>query len=91
MVLSKEEIMNGINGIIGEATDDNTLEFLENISDTLDSIDSDEDWKTKYEENDKEWRRKYWERFFQKPETEPESDNEETPKTYADLFKTEKE
>lgn len=92
MVLSKEEIMNGINGIIGDATDDNTLKFLENISDTLDSIDSGEDWKTKYEENDAEWRRKYRERFFQKPQTEPEPDPyEETPKTYAELFKTEKE
>lgn len=89
MVLSKEEIMNGIGTIIGDNSDDSTLEFLENVSDTLDSMSAGDDWKSKYEENDANWRKKYKERFFQKPETEP--DDDESPKSYADLFKTEKE
>ena len=50
-----------------------------------------EDWKTKYEENDKEWRRKYTERFFSKGEDpeDPEDPEEEEPKTFEDLFEEE--
>ena len=90
MVLSKEEILATINEIVGDSTDDKTLEFLENVSDTLSENTSKDDWKTKYEENDAMWRKKYKERFFQKEDNEDNEDNEDTePKTYADLFKNE--
>ena len=91
MVLSKEEILNKINEIVGDATDDETLAFIENVSDTLSESTDKEDWKTKYEENDAMWRKKYKERFFQKDEKEKdeynEEDDDDEPKTYADLFK----
>ena len=92
MVLSKEEILATINEIVGDSTDDKTLEFIENVSDTLSESTDKEDWKTKYEENDAMWRKKYKERFFQKEKEEKEEENNEDdtePKTYADLFKNE--
>lgn len=69
MVLKREEIMEQVKGIIGENTDDASLKFLEDLSDTFNDYDEKvkgdgEDWKAKFEENDKQWRQKYQERFF---------------------------
>lgn len=68
-VLSKKEILEQVKTIVGENTDDTTLKFLEDISDTMDDLETKangdgEDWKTKYDNLDKEWRTKYQERFF---------------------------
>lgn len=97
-VRSKEEILESIKTRIGDDTSDETLSFLEDITDTMNDYEerlSDEtDWKNKFEENDKEWRKKYAERFFGKePEEKKEELEEEKEevevKTYADLFKEE--
>lgn len=82
-VLSKKEILEQVKTIVGENTDDTTLKFLEDISDTMDDLETKangdgEDWKTKYETLDKEWRTKYQERFFNgtsdDDKDEPEND-----------------
>ena len=94
-VRTREEIMESIRTRIGDSTEDEDIAFLEDISDTFDDMESrasGEDWKTKYEENDKEWRRKYTERFFSKgedPEDPEEEEEEEEPKTFEDLFEEE--
>lgn len=98
-IKTKEEILSTLRERIGEETDDDSLSFLEDISDTFDDLETKAkgdgvNWKEKYEENDKNWRNKYKERFFEKPandtppEDEPEGDVEE-PKTFEDLFKKE--
>ena len=110
MVLKREEIMEQVKGIIGENTDDASLKFLEDLSDTFNDYDErvkgdGEDWKTKFEENDKQWRQKYQERFFsggtednnkgeQNELLEPENPPEETvednsPKHFEELFSNE--
>lgn len=78
MVLNKEEFLATLKNRVGEDTSDDAIKFLEDMSDTYDDLvnrtgDSDE-WKKKYEENDKSWRDKYTKRFFEK--TDPAS----TPK-----------
>lgn len=95
-VRNKEEILEAIKTRVGEQTDDETISFLEDVSDTLTDLETrasvdGEDWKTKYEENDKLWRERYTNRFFSKepepvpkPEPEPEP---EVKKTFSDLFK----
>lgn len=94
-VLSREEILSRVQTIIGENTDDDSLAFVEDITDTLTDMENranggGEDWKTKYEQNDAEWRRKYKERFFNgasKEEEEEEDEKEEIKKkTFEDLF-----
>ena len=92
-IRSNEEIMNSLRAIVGESSDDNTLAFIEDVSDTLnhysDSLKDSTDWKAKYEDNDKEWREKYRNRFFTKPETEPEvvtEPDKTKPMKYEDLF-----
>lgn len=67
-VKSKEEILESIKTLIGENDSDESISFLEDVTDTLNDyserLSDSEDWKSKYEENDKKWREKYRDRFF---------------------------
>ena len=94
-VKTREEILEEVKARVGEQTDDETIAFIEDISDTLSDLEikaqgDGTDWKTKYEENDAEWRKKYTERFYSsdpKPDHEPpKPDDTPKPKTFAELF-----
>lgn len=79
-IKQKSEIMEQVKAIVGENTDDATLTFLEDLRDTIDDLETKsngdgEDWKAKYEENDKMWRNKYQQTFFNPP-TKYESNDE---------------
>ena len=92
--LSKDELLEKVRKYVGDRTDDETLEIIEDISDSVDSSDADE-WKQKYEENDKMWRDKYISRFFdKKEELDTPTEHEEEEKeynSYEDLFKEEED
>ena len=85
-----DEIMAKLRERIGKDDSDEVIEFIEDISDTLESFSNAEDWKTKYEENDKKWREKYRDRFFTSKEEVEEDDIEEPEekekKKFEDLF-----
>ena len=94
-VLSREEILNRVQSIVGENTDDDSLSFVEDITDTLTDMENranggGEDWKKKFEDNDAEWRRKYKERFFSGSSKEEEEEEEEKEgvkiRTFEQLF-----
>ena len=93
--LSKEELLEKVKKYVGDRTDDETIEIIEDISDSFDSTDADE-WKQKYEENDKMWRDKYVSRFYDNKEgefetpTEPEEEEKEYS-SYEDLFEEEED
>lgn len=63
--LSKDELIEKVRKYVGDRKDDETIEIIEDISDSIDSSDADA-WKQKYEENDKMWRDKYISRFVEK-------------------------
>ena len=90
--LSKDELLEKVKKYVGDRTDDETIEIIEDISDSIDSSAHDE-WKKKYEENDKMWRDKYISRFFEKNDEENEDptneDDEKEYKTFEDLFEEE--
>lgn len=93
--LSKDELIEKVRKYVGDRKDDETIEIIEDISDSIDSSDAD-NWKQKYEENDKMWRDKYISRFVEKKEDEPDTptEHEEEEKeynSYDDLFKEEGE
>ena len=73
MVKTKDEIMESVKAIVGDRSDDDALAFLEDFSDTIESFG--EDWRGKYEENDRAWRERYRARFFDGGAVGPE----ETP------------
>lgn len=92
-VLSKDELIEKVRKYVGDRTDDETIEIIEDISDSIDSSDADE-WKQKYQENDKMWRDRYISRFVEKKEDELDTptEHEEEEKEYnsfEDLFEKE--
>ncbi len=93
-VQNKETLLEKLKAQIGEDTSDEAIALIEDVSDTIDDMNSrlteSGDWKTKFEENDAEWRKRYKDRFYSgepnpEPGTEPEPDDK--PKTFSDLFK----
>lgn len=88
--LTKNELIEKVRKYVGDRTDDETIEIIEDISDSIDSSDADE-WKQKFEENDKMWRDKYISRFLEKKEDELDTptEHEEEEKecnSFEDLF-----
>lgn len=68
-VRKKDELLSAIRARLGEDTSDEAISLIEDFHDTLNDYDSrvGEDWKSKYEENDKTWRQKYRDRFSSHP------------------------
>ena len=101
MIVKKEEIIKRVSDILGDRNDDDAISFVEDLSDTLEDYETrtGEDWKAKYEENDKAWRDKYKARFFEGLPEEHETDKaeqlkeqteeEEKELTFENLFKVE--
>jgi hypothetical protein len=78
--LSKEDFMTAVKNIVGDNTNDEAIKFVEDMSDTYNELEQStagqEDYKKKYEDNDKAWREKYRSRFFSTGE-EDNKDNHE--------------
>lgn len=96
-IVNKEEYLTALRNQIGDNTDDVALKLLEDFSDTYDDMFSrlnntdNTDWKSKYEENDKEWREKYRARFFDtqnnnQNDNDNDNDNNAESITIDDLF-----
>ena len=67
-VISKADLLKKFSEIVGDDNSDKVLDFMGDLSDTMDDYDTKTkgdgvDWKAKYEENDKNWRQKYRDRF----------------------------
>lgn len=96
-VKTREEILESFRTRLGENPDDESISFLEDVTDTLNDFEKrangdGTDWKSKYEENDANWRKKYTERFLSdepepNPKPEPNPEPDDTPRTFSDLFK----
>lgn len=80
-ILSKDDFFKKIQGIVGDDKTDDSIKFIEDMTDTYNDLvgkqGDGEDWKAKYEENDKMWRERYTSRFF---DTEVKAEPLPTPK-----------
>lgn len=99
-VRTREEIIESIRNIVGDSTDDNTLQVLEDVTDTFTDFENktanQTDWEAKYKENDEGWRKKYAERFYTGDPTIPPINKEPVidepgnkPTRFEELFTTE--
>ena len=99
-VRTREEILESIRNIVGDSTDDNTLQVLEDVTDTFTDFENktanQTDWEAKYKENDEGWRKKYTERFYTGDPSVPPRNNEpvidepdDKPTRFEELFTTE--
>lgn len=108
MRLTKDKFLEALKARIGEEPSDDDIKFLEDMTDTYKALEDaekggGEDWRAKYEENDKNWRQRYVNAFFnpdpqlpgtdpqpapaEPPEPDPEQAAQET--SFDDLFKEE--
>lgn len=94
------EILESYKELYSENDGEKDIEFLEDITDTLNDyetrVSDSTNWKEKYETNDAEWKKRYRDRFFggesDDSEDSDDSENQDSeeqnePKTYEDLFK----
>ena len=94
-IRTRDEIMAQLQTMVGEDTSDETLSFIQDVSDTLGDNNSAQritQLETQHEEQDKEWRKKYRDAFFTgKPDDSYEEESEQKrPKRFEDLFTTNK-
>lgn len=95
-VRTREEIMAQLQTIIGDDTSDDTLTFVQDVSDTLGNDNSATritELETQLKTQDEEWRKKYRDAFFTgKPDDafKDEDDEPEKPRRFEDLFTTNK-
>lgn len=93
-IIKKEELMEKIRNRIGDDTGDEALSLIEDVNDTFTDLENraGEDWKARYEENDRAWREKYRDRFFKgsdddmKDEPEEEKEQEDIKTSFEELF-----
>lgn len=99
-VRTREEILESIRNIVGDSTDDNTLQVLEDVTDTFTDFENktanQTDWEARYKENDEGWRKKYAERFYTGDPSVPPKNNDtvndesdDKPTRFEELFTTE--
>lgn len=68
-VLTRDEFFAKIHDKFGDDTSDESIQFLEDLTDTYNSLDEKaagdgEDWKAKYQTLNETWKKKYQRRFF---------------------------
>ncbi len=92
MIKPISEIIETVKTRIGDNPDDESVAFLEDITDTLTDYDNktkdNTDWKNKYDELDRSWKEKYISRFSDVVEDSKNDvdDEVESPERYEDLF-----
>ena len=95
-VVDKGELIKRISELFSDDNSDEVIQLTEDLTDTFNNYDSrlnsSEDWKSKFEENDEMWRKKYKERFLDTIEQKEDLDNPELKDddynvTFDDLFK----
>lgn len=86
MILSREEFFERLKKFTENMTDDDSLSFIEDVSDTYNDLErivkeNSDTWKKKYEETQEYWKKRYYDRFFKgdmysNPNERPAEDTE---------------
>lgn len=90
--LERDAFMERIKAIVGEATDDDALSFIADMTDTYDGLAQPSDWEEKYNTEHaahEALRKEYRDRFFSGGSTSPTEPDKPGAEeiTYEDLFK----
>ena len=69
MILNRDEFFQRLHDRMPDTTSADDIGFLEDMTDTYNDLENRastdaENWKKKYEDNDRSWREKYKHRFF---------------------------
>lgn len=96
-VLNRDDFFNRIQAVAGTDTSDDTLAFIEDMTDTYNDLENKAngdgvDWEKRYHDLDESWKAKYKQRFFSGGGSSFVPHEEQPPEThkdvdYDDLFK----
>ena len=95
-VLNRDDFFSRVQTVVGTDTSDETLGFIEDMTDTYNDLESRAngdgvDWERRYHELDESWKAKYKQRFFSgggSSRLPNEAVTEETKEVdFEDLFK----
>lgn len=102
MIRTRDEILNTFKTVVGEEnTDDNVLTLLEDITDTINDLETKATGTInvketeEYKQLENEWRKRYRDRFFASvedkdiPEELHEEEVNDRPRKFEDLFSKE--
>lgn len=95
-ILNRDEFFNRLHDRIGSDTSDESISFLEDMTDTYNNLEQSANgdgtnWKQKYEELDESWKKRYRHRFFSGNGNSNIADDDTTESnnkdiTFDDLF-----
>lgn len=85
-VLTSEEFLEMIKQRIGDSTTNEDISFIENASDTINSMSQYETEINKLKMENEDLRKKYRDRFFNTKPDEPEEEPEQEKLTFDSLF-----
>ena len=93
--LSREDFTKAITTVIGDRSDEDSVKFIEDMTDTYNGLEADKnvsvtEWEQKYNALNETWSKRYKDRFLSGSDEQQNNGNHETdnePKTYNDLFK----
>lgn len=90
--LSKEDFTKAVATVIGDKTDNDSVKFIEDMTDTYNGLEADKnvtltEWEQKYNALNQSWSKRYKERFSETIVEEDKKEEDKTiPTTYSDLF-----
>lgn len=91
-ILSKEDFTKAITTIVGERSDEDSVKFIEDMTDTYNGLEADKnvsvsEWEQKYKALNDTWSKRYKDRFSETiEETKEQEKDEPVPTSYDDLF-----
>ena len=94
-VLTRDEFFDRVQRIVGTDTSDDSLTFIEDMTDTYNNLDEKAngdgtDWEQRYRDLDESWKEKYKKRFFSGGGSvvvkETVDEEKEKDVTFDDLF-----
>ena len=94
-VLTRDEFFDRVQRVAGTDTSDDTLTFIEDMTDTYNSLEErangdGTDWEQRYHDLDESWKEKYKKRFFSGGNTriveDVKEEEEKKEVDYDDLF-----
>lgn len=90
--LSKEDFTKAITAVIGDRSDEDSVKFIEDMTDTYNGLEADKnvsvtEWEQKYNALNETWSKRYKDRFSETiVENKEQKKDETSPTSFDDLF-----
>ena len=90
--LSKEDFTKAITTVIGDRSDDDSVKFIEDMTDTYNGLEADKnvsvtEWEQKYNALNETWSKRYKDRYSETiVENKEQKKDESSPTSFDDLF-----